>query len=225
MPDEVRDFYGHEIARGAEEHAVWEARFAAWDGDRAAWEAAQSGHGLPGWADDLPSFESGTMLATRHAINQCLDASSARLPGLIAGSADLTGNNGVKVKGAQAMEAGTPGGIQVHYGIREHGMGAALNGLAQHGGILPVGGTFFVFSDYMRPAVRLAALTGSHVVYFWSHDSSRPGPGRADPPTDRAPGLVCGPCPASASSGPPTRTRRRRPGSWRSRRKARSDSC
>jgi transketolase len=171
VPDEVRDFYGHEIARGAQERAAWEARFAAWDGDRAAWDAAQAGHGLPGWADDLPSFEPGTMLATRHAINQCLDASSARLPGLIAGSADLTGNNGVKVKGAQAMEANTPGGIQVHYGIREHGMGAALNGMAQHGGILPVGGTFFVFSDYMRPAVRLAALTGSHVVYFWSHDS------------------------------------------------------
>jgi transketolase len=171
VPDEVRDFYGREVARGAQEHAVWEDRFAAWDGDRAAWDAAQAGHGLPGWAEDLPSFESGTMLATRHAINQCLDASSARLPGLIAGSADLTGNNGVKIKGAQAMEAGTPGGIQVHYGIREHGMGAALNGLAQHGGILPVGGTFFVFSDYMRPAVRLAALTGSHVVYFWSHDS------------------------------------------------------
>jgi transketolase len=171
VPDEVRQFYGQEAARGAEAHAVWSDRLAAWDGDRATWDAAQAGHGLPGWADDLPSFEAGTKLATRHAINRCIDATAARLPGLLAGSADLTGNNGVKVKGAEIQSRETPGGIQVHYGIREHGMGSVMNGMAQHGGVLPVGGTFFVFSDYMRPAVRLAALTGSHVIYSWTHDS------------------------------------------------------
>jgi hypothetical protein len=89
----------------------------------------------------------------------------------LAGSADLTGNNGVKVKGAEIQSRETPGGIQVHYGIREHGMGSAMNGMAQHGGVLPIGGTFFVFSDYMRPSVRLAALTGAHVIYSWTHDS------------------------------------------------------
>ncbi len=164
-PTRCATFYGQEITRGAEEHAAWDARFAAWEGDRAAWDAAHAGHGLPGWADDLPRFDAGTQLATRHALNQCIDASEARLPGLVAGSADLTGNNGVKMKGAQAQEPDSPGGTQVHYGIREHAMGAVLTGMAQHGGVLPVGGTFFVFSDYMRPAVRLAALTGSHVVY------------------------------------------------------------
>jgi transketolase len=110
-------------------------------------------------------------VATRRALNACIDATAAKLPGLLAGSADLTGNNGVKVKGARVQEADSPDGIQVHYGVREFGMGAVMNGLAQHGGVLPVGGTFFVFSDYMRPSVRLAALTGSHVIYSWTHDS------------------------------------------------------
>ncbi|HEX4126062.1 MAG TPA: transketolase [Acidimicrobiales bacterium] len=171
VPDEVRDFYGQQIARGAERRAAWTDRFEAWQGDRAAWDAAQAGRGLQGWADDLPGFDVGTKLATRHAINQCIDATAAKLPGLLAGSADLTGNNGVGVKGAEMQSRQTPGGIQVHYGIREHGMGAAMNGMAQHRGILPVGGTFFVFSDYMRPSVRLAALTGTHVIYSWTHDS------------------------------------------------------
>ncbi len=157
--------------RGAERHAAWTDRFAAWKGDRAAWDAAQAGHGLAGWADDLPGFAAGTELATRHAINQCIDATAAKLPGLLAGSADLTGNNGVKVKGAEMQSRQTPGGIQVHFGIREHGMAAAMTGMAQHGGVLPLGGTFFCFSDYMRPAVRLAALTGTHVIYSWTHDS------------------------------------------------------
>jgi transketolase len=171
VPDEVREFYGQQISRGAERHAEWTERFEAWRGDRAAWNAAQAGHGLAGWADDLPAFEAGKQLATRHAINQCIDATVAKLPGLLAGSADLTGNNGVKVKGADIQSRETPGGIQVHYGIREHGMGSAMNGMAQHRGVLPVGGTFFCFSDYMRPSVRLASLTGTHVIYSWTHDS------------------------------------------------------
>ncbi len=171
VPDEVRQFYGQQIARGAEVHADWTDRLAAWKGDRATWDAAQAGHGLPGWADDLPAFEAGTKLATRHAVNRCIDATAARLPGLLAGSADLTGNNGVKVKGAEIQARRSPGGIQIHYGIREHGMGSVMNGMAQHRGVLPVGGTFFVFSDYMRPSVRLAALTGCHVIYSWTHDS------------------------------------------------------
>ncbi len=171
VPDEVLEFYGQQTRRGAAERADWEARFAAWDGDRVAWAAAQAGRGLPGWADHLPSFEAGTQLATRRALNQCIDATAAGLPGLVAGSADLTGNNGVAVKGAELQGRETPGGAQLHYGIREHGMGAVMTGMALHGGILPVGGTFFVFSDYMRAAVRLAALSRAHVIYSWTHDS------------------------------------------------------
>jgi transketolase len=171
VPDEVRAFYGQEVARGAAFRAEWEARFAAWDGDRVAWEAAQAGRGIPGWDSGLPTFEAGTKLATRHAINQCINATVEGLPGLMAGSADLTGNNGVAVKGSEIQSVETPGGLQVHYGIREHAMGATMNGMAAHGGVLPVGGTFFIFSDYMRPAVRLAALSQVHVIYSWTHDS------------------------------------------------------
>jgi transketolase len=171
VPDQVRDFYQAEVTRGAAGRAAWQARFDAWDGDKVAWDAAQAGRGVPGWDDHLPDFEAGTELATRHAINQCINASAAGLPGLMAGSADLTGNNGVAVKGAELQDATTPGGVQLHYGVREHAMGAAMTGMALHGGILPVGGTFFCFSDYMRPAVRLAALSRAHVIYSWTHDS------------------------------------------------------
>jgi transketolase len=171
VPDEVREFYAKEIIRGAADRSAWEERFADWDGDRAAWEAAQAGRGVAGWADALPSFEAGTELATRRALNQCLNATAAGLPGLVAGSADLTGNNGVLVKGAALQSREDPGGVQLHYGIREFGMAAAMNGMAAHGGVLPLGGTFFAFSDYMRPAVRLAALSQVHVVYSWTHDS------------------------------------------------------
>jgi transketolase len=171
VPDEVRELYAKEIPRGAADHAAWEERFAAWDGDKLAWQAAQDGRGVPGWADDLPAFEAGKDLATRRAFNQCLNATAGGLPGLVAGSADLTGNNGVLLKDGELQSAETPGGAQVHYGIREFGMAAAMNGMAAHGGILPLGGTFFVFTDYMRPAVRLAALSGEHVVFSWSHDS------------------------------------------------------
>ena len=171
VPDEVREFYAKEIVRGAADRSAWEERFAGWDGDRAAWEAAQAGRGVAGWADALPSFEAGTKLATRRALNQCLNATAAGLPGLVAGSADLTGNNGVLVKGAAVQSREDQGGVQLHYGIREFGMAAAMNGMAAHGGVLPLGGTFFAFSDYMRPAVRLAALSQVHVVYSWTHDS------------------------------------------------------
>ena len=171
VPDEVRALYGQEVVRGEASRKEWEERFAAWTGDKVAWEAAQAGHGVPGWADKLPTFEAGTKLATRHAINQCINATANGLPGLIAGSADLTGNNGVALKGADIQAIATPGGQQLHFGIREFGMGTVMNGMAAHGGVLPVGGTFFVFSDYMRGSVRLAAISRSHVIYSWTHDS------------------------------------------------------
>jgi transketolase len=110
-------------------------------------------------------------MATRKAIKACLDATHDGLPGLIPGSADLTGNTGMALAGATAQSVEDPGGSLVHYGIREHAMGAVMTGMAAHGGTIPVGGTFFVFSDYMRGAVRVAALSGAHVVYSWTHDS------------------------------------------------------
>ena len=110
-------------------------------------------------------------MATRKAVNACITATTEVIPGLVAGAADLTGNTGMQLAGSEPQSAEHPGGHQLYYGIREHGMGAVMNGMACHGGVLPVGGTFFVFSDYMRGAVRLAALSQAHVIYSWTHDS------------------------------------------------------
>jgi transketolase len=110
-------------------------------------------------------------MATRKAIKACLDATGDSIPGVMPGSADLTGNTGMAMADATAQSVTDPGGSLIHYGIREHGMGGIMNGMAAHQGILPIGGTFFVFSDYMRGSVRLAALSDMHVVYSWTHDS------------------------------------------------------
>jgi transketolase len=171
VPDAVLDFYRRCIPRGEELRREWQARFDVSTVDRSAWDAAWSGHGLEGWEAKLPSFETGQELATRRAVNSCLNATAPVIPGLLAGSADLTENTGMILEGADPQGKDTPGGRQLHYGIREHAMGAALTGMALHGGLLPVGGTFFTFSDYMRPAVRLAAMSRAHAIYVWTHDS------------------------------------------------------
>jgi transketolase len=171
VPPAVLDLYRQCGQRGAALRAEWEARLAAWDGDRAAWDAAWSGRPVAGWDAKLPTFEPGTTVATRKAVNACLKATADVLPGLVAGGADLTGNTGMALEGEERQSPEFPGGRQLYYGIREHGMAAAMTGMALHGGVLPVGGTFFVFSDYMRGAVRLAALSQAHVIYSWTHDS------------------------------------------------------
>ncbi len=172
VPDDVLAMYRSTIPRGQAMRSEWSARLEAWDGDRARYDAALAGHGLPGWESRLPVFSPADgPMATRKAIKACLDATHDSIPGLIPGSADLTGNTGMALAGATAQSADAPGGDLVHYGIREHAMGAILTGMACHRGTLPVGGTFFVFSDYMRGAVRVAALSQAHVVYSWTHDS------------------------------------------------------
>jgi transketolase len=172
VPDEVVAMYRATIPRGEDMTAEWVARLEAWDGDRTRWDAALRGHGLPGWEASLPTFtpDDGPM-ATRKAVKACIDATAGQLPGLLPGSADLTGNTGMALAGATAQSAADPGGSLLHYGIREHAMGAVMTGMATHGGIIPVGGTFFVFSDYMRGAVRVAAISEAHVIYSWTHDS------------------------------------------------------
>ena len=111
-------------------------------------------------------------MATRQAMVKVLAAVIDRFPGLVAGAADLTGNTGVKLPDAVGRQtAESHGGRQLYYGIREHAMGAALVGMARHGGILPLGGTFFAFLDYIREPVRLAALSHAKAVFVFSHDS------------------------------------------------------
>ncbi len=116
-------------------------------------------------------FEGATRVATRKAMQRAMDAYAAFTPGLTAGSADLTDNTGVILKGAAAQGRDEPGGRQIHYGIREFAMGAVLVGQALHGGLRPAGSTFFVFSDYLRPALRLAALSHASALFVFTHDS------------------------------------------------------
>jgi len=172
VPEQVLEMYRRCIPRGEALRSEWKGRFDAWTGDKDRWEAAQRGHGMPGWEAKLPTFmpEDGPM-ATRKAVKACLDATGDLIPGVIPGSADLTGNTGMAMAAAVAQSAEEPGGDLIHFGIREHGMAGVMTGMAAHGGLLPVGGTFFVFSDYMRGAVRVAALSDVHVIYSWTHDS------------------------------------------------------
>jgi transketolase len=171
-PDDVVAYYRAAGRRAEDERVDWERRLSLLGAtEAAAYEAGRNGRGLAGWADTLPSFEAGTKLATRKATNECLNATAPLLPGLVSGAADLTGNTGTKLDKGEPQSRESPGGDQVHFGIREFGMTSAMNGMALHGGILPVGGTFFVFSDYARPAVRLGAISQAHVVYFFTHDS------------------------------------------------------
>lgn len=116
-------------------------------------------------------FESATMVATRKALQRAMDTYFPQTHAMTAGSADLTDNTGVILKGTQAQGVAHPGGRQIHYGVREFAMGAILVGQAHHGGVRPVGSTFFVFSDYMRPAIRLAALSHASALFVFTHDS------------------------------------------------------
>jgi transketolase len=158
-------------ARGAEVRGEWEKRLAEWQGDRAAWDACWAGTGLPGWETGLPTFEQGENVATRQAMAKTLTACRDTIPAIISGAADLTGNTGTKVGGAVNLSTEHRDGRQIHFGIREHGMGASLIGMAAHGGVIPLGGTFFVFSDYARPTLRLSALSKVKAVFVFSHDS------------------------------------------------------
>jgi transketolase len=171
VPDEVVDYYRRCIPRGQALRRAWQERFDAWSGDRAELEACLRGTGLPGWEAKLPTWSPGAQVATRTASGDVINAVADVVPGLLAGGADLTGNTGTLLKDRGVQSATDPGGRLLYYGVREHAMGAAMNGMALHGGVLPVGGTFFTFSDYMRGAVRLAAISEAKVVFSWTHDS------------------------------------------------------
>ena len=171
VPSEVLHYYRDAGIAGRDERCDWEARVAAFEGDRAGLEACLAATGRPGWDDALPSWEPGPSVATRKASSVTLQALLPVVPGLVGGGADLTGNTGTVMAGAGVFSARGPGGRQIYFGVREHAMGAVANGMALHGGTIPVVGTFLVFADYMRPAVRLAALSEAKVVFVWSHDS------------------------------------------------------
>jgi transketolase len=168
IPDPVLELYRNAGRRGQTEREAWSKRKA--EMADASWDAGWAATGLDGWADALPTFDEGAEVATRKASQQCLTALAPVVPALIGGSADLTGNTGTKVAD-QVQGIAQPDGRQIYFGVREHAMGAILVGAARHGGVIPFGGTFLVFSDYMRPAVRLAAMSAAKCVFVWTHDS------------------------------------------------------
>jgi len=178
-PDDVLAHTREVVDRGRAAHAKWQKDFDAWASahpDKAAELERISQRRLPdGWDAKLPDFAGETSMATRKASAACINAIAPTLPELWGGSADLAESNNTDIEGAESFlpeeHGGSPYGRILHFGIREHAMGAILNGIALHGGTRPFGGTFLVFSDYMRGSVRLAALMGAPVIYVWTHDS------------------------------------------------------
>jgi len=184
VPDEVLSHVRGLRDRGASARKSWDEAFSAWQAANpqgAELLARLDDHRLPdGWADAIPTFEPGKDVATRKASGAVIDAIAPVLPEFWGGSADLAESNNTSPKGEPSfvpadaqtqMWQGGPYGRVLHFGIREHAMGSILNGIAAHGGTRPYGGTFLVFSDYMRPAVRLAAIMTLPVTYVWTHDS------------------------------------------------------
>ncbi|MCY3663537.1 MAG: transketolase [bacterium] len=171
VPDDVLEYYRAVVGRGAAARRAWEARWAAAGENRSELPGLWAARPPAGWDHAVGPWEVGASVATRAASGSCLNALAGAMDHLLAGGADLTGNTGTKLTGDSPLSRETGDGRQVFYGVREHAMGAAMVGVARHGGLLPVGGTFLVFSDYMRPAVRLAALSRARVVFCWSHDS------------------------------------------------------
>ncbi|WP_046468507.1 transketolase [Allosalinactinospora lopnorensis] len=185
VPDGVLRHTRQAVDRGRSARAVWEEAFSAWRtgaGERAElFDRLHAGKLPEGWENALPVFEASEKgMATRKAGGEILSAIAPILPELWGGSADLAGSNNTTPKGEPSFIpeeystkafSGNRFGRVLHFGVREHGMGALLNGIALHGPTRPYGGTFLVFSDYMRPAVRLAALMKLPVTYVWTHDS------------------------------------------------------
>jgi len=175
VPEVVRELFAKRREELDREAEAWKERFAAWRQAHpelaARWEA-QMEKALPeGLMEKLPRFEPGKAIATRNASGEVLQVLSAEVPALVGGSADLAPSTKTLIKGAADVGPGSYGGRNLRFGVREHAMGAMMNGMSLHGGFIPYGGTFLVFADYMRPAIRLAAMMGQQVVYVFTHDS------------------------------------------------------
>ncbi|MEQ8330313.1 MAG: transketolase [Longimicrobiales bacterium] len=176
VADDARAHWRECLDRGARLESAWTDRFAAYREAHpdlaAAFEASMRGELPDGWDREVPDLSAVTSAdATRNWSGKVIQGIAAGLPHFVGGSADLGGSNKTDIKGADSLLPGTPGGRLVHFGVREHAMGSLMNGMCLHGGVRPFGGTFLIFSDYMRPAIRLAALMGQPVVYVYTHDS------------------------------------------------------
>jgi transketolase len=177
VPDEIRAQWLKAGVRGSPVHAAWRERLAGLSGDlRAAFDRLVKRELTPGWESAISEIiakfaAERPKVATRQSSLLVLEALVPRLPELVGGSADLTGSNLTKTKSQKPVTPDDFTGSYLHYGVREHGMAAAMNGIAVHGGLVPYGGTFLVFTDYCRPSIRIAALMGVRAIYVMTHDS------------------------------------------------------
>ncbi|MDC1382463.1 transketolase [Candidatus Puniceispirillum sp.] len=175
IPSNILDLWRAVGAKGAKNHKAWQNRLSS-SGNRAAFNAAIHNNfdqpvakAILAWKNQLASEPQ--KLATRVSSQKAIEAVLPACPTLFGGSADLTGSNNTKVSDHKIFDRKNYDGNYIHYGVREHGMAAAMNGLALHGGVVPFGGTFMVFTDYCRPSIRLSALMGQRVIYVMTHDS------------------------------------------------------
>jgi transketolase len=175
IPDEALQHFRAALDRGARQEAEWNALNESYQQQHSdlgqQWRSMMKGELPPDWETHLPDFKDAKPVATRVASGEVINALAPHLPMLIGGSADLGVSNNTDIKGGGDFEAGSYDGRIIHFGVREHAMGSTLTGISLNGGLIPYGGTFLTFSDYMRPAIRLAALSEVQVIYVFTHDS------------------------------------------------------
>ena len=176
VPGEALEHFRSAIDKGAAAEAAWNTSYQAWRGAYPElakdFDLAQAGKFSEGWREEMPSWEADQQIATRNAGGDALNVLARHAPTMIGGDADLAGSTKTLIKGANNTGPGRAAERNLRFGVREHGMGAIVNGLALHGGIVkPYSATFFTFSDYMRPAIRLGALMDIPTVYVFTHDS------------------------------------------------------
>jgi transketolase len=175
IPEEALAEFRKTVERGEQQEQEWNRlveRYARQFPEQGeAWRVTMSGDLPADWESHLPTFEGAKPVATRAASGEVINAIAPHLPTLIGGSADLAPSNNTDIKDGGSFQHGSYEGRIIHFGVREHAMGAALTGMSLNGGLIPYGGTFMCFSDYMKPAIRLAALSHVQVVYVFTHDS------------------------------------------------------
>jgi len=194
IPDEALKRFRQAVTEGEKTESVWRERFETWRREypdlAKEWEMGQDWELPEGWEEKVPTFPTEKEIATRNASGEVLNAIASHIPYLIGGSADLAPSTKTYLKGFPDFQKGTYEGRNFHFGVREHAMGAILNGMMLHRGVLAYGGTFLVFSDYMRPPIRLAAMMGIPVRYIFTHDSIGVGEdGPTHQPVEQLPAL------------------------------------
>jgi transketolase len=175
IPEEAAAHFRRAVERGAQLENEWNALVGRYEREHAelgaSWRTTMTGVLPEGWESRLPTFENAKPVATRAASGEVINALAPHLPVLVGGSADLGPSNNTDIKDGGSFQHGTYEGRTIHFGVREHAMGATLTGMSLNGGLIPYGGTFLCFADYMKPAIRLAALSEVQVVYVFTHDS------------------------------------------------------